>query len=61
MRIHPDLVSDWKVARRAAGALAAAMGAIIHQGSKSEKRVRLNGKDREFPTWLAVWSFLFMK
>jgi hypothetical protein len=57
--VHPDLVADWKVAKRASAALAAASGAVILQGPKGEKRVKLHGQIREFPTWLAVWSWLY--
>jgi hypothetical protein len=58
-RVHPDLVSDWQVAKRASAVLASAVGAIILQGRKGEKKVKLNGQIHEFSTWLAVWSWLY--
>jgi hypothetical protein len=56
---HPDLYSDYRVAKRAAAVLARACGAVLLQTSKGKPRVIL-GKQapRDFPTWLAAWSWL---
>jgi hypothetical protein len=56
---HSDLYSDYRVAKRAAAVPARASGAVLLQTPKGKPRVIL-GKQapRDFPTWLAAWSWL---
>jgi hypothetical protein len=55
----PEIYSDWKVAKKAAAALANAVGATLLQTGKSEKRIIHGPKVLTMPTWLACWSYLF--
>lgn len=61
MKVHPDIYKDYRVAKRAAGALAAAMdNCYLLQNDNGKPRVIVGKqKPRDFPTWLAAWSFLF--
>jgi hypothetical protein len=55
----PRIYTDWKMAKGAAGALANAVGATVLQTAKGGKRVIHGPRVLDFPTWLAVWSYLF--
>ena len=58
--IHPDLFRDYRQAKRAAAALAAAIpGCTLLQNAKGKPRVILGSRTQDYPTWLACYSFLF--
>lgn len=54
----PRLYTDYRVAKKAAGALANACGATLLQTNKSKPRIVLGTTVKDFPTWLAAWSWL---
>ena len=55
----PRIYSDYRMAKQAAGALANAVGATVLQTPKGGKRVIHGPRIMDFPTWLAVWSYLY--
>jgi hypothetical protein len=56
---HPDLYSDWRVAKRAAAVLANVVGATLLQKPDGRKRIILGRRVIDSPSWLAAWSFLY--
>lgn len=56
---HPDLYSNWRVAKRAAAVLARCVGARLIQTPVGKPRVLMaGGMVRDFATWLSAWSWL---
>ena len=54
----PEL-SQWQVAKKACFALAGAMPSVtILQRADGGKRVIIGKLIKDFPTWLALWSYL---
>ena len=58
-RTHPDLVSDYRVAKRAAAAIASHIGATLLQLADGKtKRIILGGRVIDCASWFAAWSTL---
>ncbi len=55
----PEIYTDYRVAKKAAAVLARACGATLLQTQAGKPRVILGRQPpRDFPTWLAAWSWL---
>lgn len=58
MSIDPRIYADYREAKKAAAILASACGATLLQNEHGKPRVILGKMVKDFPTWLAVWSWL---
>ena len=57
---HPSLFADWRVAKRAAAALAQALGWTLLQAENGKPRLLMpGGKRKDFGTWLSAYSFVY--
>lgn len=57
--IHPDIISNWKEAKRAAAVLAQAAGCYIVQMPDGSKGLRMpSGNIRTCTTWLGVYELV---
>jgi len=56
---HVSIYSDWRVAKQAAAALAQACGFVLLQQPNGKPRILVGSKHRDYPSWLAAWSFLY--
>lgn len=60
MKIDPNVYSDYRKAKAIAGELAIAMRFRLQQGQDGKPRVvTTTGAIKRFPTWLAVFSWLY--
>ncbi len=54
----PRLLSDWRVAKSAAGVLANACGGTLLQW-QGHPRLIIGGMVKDTKTWLEMWSLLY--
>ena len=58
MTVDPAIYTDYRAAKKAAAALAAAVNMTLLQNDKGKPRVVAGKMQKDFPTWLAAWSWL---
>lgn len=56
--VDPAVYTDYRAAKREAGLLSLEIGCVLGQTDSGKPRVYHAGSRRDFPTWLAAWTWL---